>query len=54
MSVLNCRYFGFECNYEIDGDIKKITDEFQNHIAKEHEIDYPKKILMQPILRKRL
>ena len=53
MSVLNCRYYGFECNYEMEGDIKKITDEFKNHITKEHKIDYPKEILMKTILRKK-
>ena len=54
MSVLNCRYYGFECNYEMEGDIEKITDEIKNHMKKEHKIDYPKEILMQSILRKKL
>ena len=53
MSVLNCRYYGFECNYEMEGDIKKIINQFKNHMIKEHKIDYPKEILMQPILRKK-
>jgi len=52
MNVLNCRYYGFECNYEREGDIKTIVDEFQNHIIKEHRIDYPKEILTNVILRK--
>jgi len=53
MSVLNCRYYGFECNYEMEGDIKKIADEFKNHITKECKIDYPKEILTNTILRKK-
>jgi len=53
MSVLNCRYYDFKCNYRMKGDLKKVVDEFKNHIIKEHKIDYPKEILMQTILRKR-
>jgi predicted small metal-binding protein len=53
MSVLNCRYYGFECNYEMDGDIKTMANEFKNHIKKEHMIDYPKEILTNVILRKK-
>lgn len=53
MSILNCRYYGFECNYEMEGDIKAIADELKNHIKKEHNIDYPKEILTNMILRKK-
>ena len=53
MSVLNCRYYGFECNYEMDGNIKTISARFKNHIKKEHMIDYPKEILTNVILRKK-
>ena len=53
MSVLNCRYYGFECNYEMEGDIKIIADEFKNHIKKEHMIDYPKEMITNIILRKK-
>ena len=52
MSVLNCRYYGFECNYEMDGNIKTIVDEFKNHIKKEHHVDYPKEILTNTIVMK--
>ena len=53
MSVLNCQYYGFEYNYELEGDIKKISNEFKNHVTKEHKIDYPEEILMQTNLWKR-
>lgn len=53
MSVLNCRYYGFECNYEMEGDVKAIIDEFKNHITKEHMIDFPKETLTNTILRKK-
>ncbi len=54
MSVLNCRYYGLECNYEIEGNVKTIIDEFKKHITKEHVVDYPKEILVNTILRKKL
>jgi predicted small metal-binding protein len=53
MSILNCRYYGFECNYEMEGNIKTIADEFKNHIKKEHKIDYSKEILTNIILMKK-
>ena len=53
MSVLNCRYYGFEGNYEMEGDVKTIVDEFKNHITKIHRVDYPKEILANTILRKK-
>jgi predicted small metal-binding protein len=53
MSVLNCRYYGFECNYEMEGDIKTIADEFINHIKKEHVMDYPREILTNVSLMKK-
>ena len=54
MSVLNCRYFGFECNYEKEGKITDIVDKFKRHIDEEHHVDYPKEILLQEILRKKI
>ena len=53
MSVLNYRHNGFECNYEMEGDVKTIVDEFKNHITKEHRVNYPKEILTNVILRKK-
>jgi len=47
MSVSNCRCYRFECHYEMEENIKKIANEFKNHITKEHKSDYPKEILMQ-------
>ena len=53
MSVLNSRYYGFECNYEMEVDIKTVADEFKNHITNEHMVKYPKEILTKAILRKK-
>ena len=53
MSVLNYRYYGFECNYEMEGDAKIIVDEFKNHITKERRVDHPKKNSDERYLRKK-
>jgi len=53
MSVMYCRHYGFECNYEMERDAKTTVDEFKNHIAKIHRVDYPKEILTNAILRKK-
>ena len=53
MSVLNYRYYNFECNYEMEGNVKTMVDEFKNIIKKMHWVDYPKKILTKDILRKK-
>jgi len=53
MSVLNCRYYDFECNNVMEGNVKTIVDEFKNHITKERMGDYPKEILVNTILRKK-
>ena len=53
MSVLNCSYYGFECNYENERDAKTIVDEFKNHVTKEYMVNYPKEILTNAILRKK-
>jgi len=49
-----CRHYGFECNYEMEGNVKIISDEFKNHITKEHRVNHPKEILTNAILRKKL
>jgi predicted small metal-binding protein len=52
LSILNCRYYGFECNFEIKGDIKKIVNKMQQHAIVEHKVDLTKEFLSQMILRK--
>ena len=52
MSMLNCRYYGFECNFEIEGNIHSISHEMKKHTLKEHGIDFTKEFLTQAILRK--
>lgn len=52
MSMLNCRYYGFECNFEVEGKLDNIADEIKNHALKQHGIDFTKEFLTQAILRK--
>jgi len=53
LSTLNCRYYGFEWNFEVKGDIKKITNKIKQHTFEEHKIDLTKEYLSQIILRKK-
>ena len=50
--MLNCRYYGFECNFEVEGKLDKISGEMKRHTLNEHRIDYSKEFLTQIILRK--
>ena len=52
MSMLNCRYYGFECNFEIEGNIHNIAHEMKKHTLKEHGMDFTTEFLTQAILRK--
>ena len=53
MPRLECKDYGFECNFETSNDVaKKVIDEFQKHTLQEHYIDYSKEALSQFILRK--
>ena len=52
MSMLNCRYYGFECNFEIEGKLNNIAHEMKKHTMNEHGVDFTKEFLTQAILRK--
>lgn len=50
---LSCKDYGFECNYEIEGDDAAVVIEnFGKHTDEEHGIEYSKESLMQFIIRK--
>jgi len=54
MIKFNCRDYGYNCNYKIEGDnIENIIEEFNDHNIKKHKIDYGKEALMHYINRKR-
>jgi predicted small metal-binding protein len=50
--MLNCRYYGIECNFEIEGELNKIAQEMKKHTLREHGVDFTKEFLTQTILRK--
>lgn len=50
---LACRDYGFECDFEVEGDnTSDIIERFGKHTELEHGIEYSKESLMQFIMRK--
>ena len=49
---LRCSDYGFECNFETEGEASEVVAKFGEHTLEEHGIDYSKEALMQFILRK--
>lgn len=50
---LSCKDYGFECDFEIEGDdAATIIQKFGKHTDEEHGIEYSKESLMQFIIRK--
>ena len=48
---LNCKNYGFECNFMTsEGEIDKIIEEFREHTKEEHYTDYPAGILKRSLL----
>lgn len=52
MAKLKCNDYGFECNFETEGEMESVIDEFRKHTDEEHGIDYSKEAVMQFLLRK--
>ena len=52
MAKLTCRDYGFECDFDVEGEIESVLEQFGNHTLEEHGIEYSKEALMQFILRK--
>ena len=53
MATLRCADYGFDCEFETNGDPDAIIDDFGKHTESIHGIDYPKEALMQVIIRQR-
>lgn len=53
MVKLQCKDYGFECDFHVEGDdsLQVIVD-FGKHTEEEHGIEYSKESLMQIIMRK--
>ena len=53
MVKLQCKDYGFECEFHVEGDdTVKVIDDFGKHTDEEHGIEYSKESLMQIIIRK--
>lgn len=44
MVKLTCSDYGFDCCFEVEGEIQKAVDEFVKHTREEHAISYGKVI----------
>jgi predicted small metal-binding protein len=49
---LRCSDYGFECDFEVQGEVELVMNQFGRHTDEEHGIEYTKEALMQFILRK--
>ncbi len=54
MTKFICEDYGFECDFEVEGDISTVIEEFGKHTLEEHGIDYGRESLLRFILRKEL
>ena len=52
MVRLRCRDYGFECDYEVEGEMEQIVESFRDHMEEEHGIDYSREAVVQFVLRK--
>lgn len=52
MVKLRCNDYGFECDFEVEGDVDTVIEKFQAHMEEEHGIDYSKEALMQFVIRR--
>jgi len=52
MVKLQCKDYGFECDFAAEGEVESVIAQFGNHTNDVHGIEYSKEALMQIILRK--
>ncbi len=52
MVKLRCNDYGFECDFEVEGDEDHVVAQFMQHSNEEHGIDYKKEAVKQFMLRK--
>ncbi len=53
MVNLRCNDYGYECEYESEGEIDKVIDDYREHMNEENGIDYSKEIILEFIKRKK-
>ena len=52
MPKLKCIDYGFECDFQVEGEQEKVIEDFRTHTEEVHGIDYSKEAVMQFLLRK--
>ena len=52
MAKLQCRDYGFDCDFVVEGEVELVITQYGKHSCDEHGIEYSKEALMQIILRK--
>lgn len=52
MTKLACRDYGFECDYQVEGEDEETITKFGEHSAETHGIEYSRGALMQVLRRK--
>ena len=53
MVKLSCSHYGYDCDFEADGEAEFVIKKFGDHTLEEHGIEYSKEALMQIVLRTR-
>ena len=51
MPKITCMDYGFECPYEIEGEVEHVISEYKIDSTDEHGIEYSAEALTQVILR---
>ena len=52
MSKLKCNDYGFQCDFEVEGEQEKVIEDFRPHTENVHGIDYSVEAVKQFLLRK--
>jgi len=51
IAKLTCRDYGYECDFEVEGDMEHVLDNFGKHTHEEHGIEYSTEALTQFLIR---
>ena len=51
MARLRCNDYGFECEYNVEGEVEQMVEDFKKHMLEEHGIEYSREALLKFISR---
>ena len=52
MANLTCRDYGYDCDFQAEGEIEDVIKQFREHCLEEHGIDYSREGLIGVVKRK--